>query len=189
VSDELEYHPKAGSVPWKVIKFLMANPDEELSRGDIAVKFDAFGAQLDSVLQIACARNVLKKARNREMEVVWMLGTNRNVVLDELVEQPVPDLKAAVGSMATAGAKAMESLRQEGFPEIRKNTPLMDEKTRRKVDFYAWLARFEVHDSAEFPEAFLAEMRSMVKGYGAEAQRQFNVVKVAHGRWGVERTA
>lgn len=186
VSEDLEYKPKPGSVPWKVIKFLMDNPDEELTRGDIVVKFDTYGGALDSTLQIACARNVLKRGRNSDMDVVWMLGTNRNVVIEEYVDPVVPDLAGAVKAMTVPSLPAIQP---GSFPEIRKNTPLMDEKTRRKAEFHAWLAQFDVRDSAEFPEAFLAEVRAMVKTYAAEANRSFNVVKVAHGRWGVERTA
>jgi hypothetical protein len=167
-----------------VVKFLMDNPDEELTRGDIAVKFDTFGGGVDTVLQIACARGVLKKGRNSDMEVVWMLGTNKNVVLDEFVPPEVPDLVKAASAMVTT-----PQLEMSGFPEIRKKTPLMDEKTRRRVEFHAWLGKFDVQDSAEFPESFLTEVRAMVKTYAGEANRSFNIVKVANGRWGVERTA
>jgi hypothetical protein len=88
VSDE-KYSPKPGTVPWKVIKFLVENDDEELTRGDIVVKFDASGASIDTQLQLAVARGVLKKSRNSDGDLVWMLANGSAAVIEPLSEVPI----------------------------------------------------------------------------------------------------
>lgn len=78
------YVPRPGSVPWRVLSFLVANPDEQLTRGDVAVKFDCIGGGVDTILQLAVARECLKKTRNSELEVVWILGMVKRFRLDPL---------------------------------------------------------------------------------------------------------
>lgn len=47
------YMPEPGSVPYKILSFFHKNPDEELTRRDIAVKFDLPAVSVDETLLTA----------------------------------------------------------------------------------------------------------------------------------------
>lgn len=68
------YTPRPGSIAWRVIDFLTRNPDEELTRGDIATKFDCVGSSLDSLLSTAVRCGALKRIRNTHNELVWIVA-------------------------------------------------------------------------------------------------------------------
>jgi hypothetical protein len=121
------YVPKPGSLPWKVLSFLLANPDEELTRGDVGVKFDCIGAGIDAMLQLAVSRDALKKGRNSQMELVWILGLVKRFRLDPLPEAaddkqakaPQPSAQAAAPAPA-APAPAPQTHRAIKVVEIAK---------------------------------------------------------------------
>jgi len=77
------YTPKAGSLPHRVLTFMVLNPEEELTRADIATKFDANHSTIDSLLSLPVTRGVLKRGRNSDMDLVWSLGDCTDFVLDQ----------------------------------------------------------------------------------------------------------
>lgn len=183
---DVAYIPKPGSIQWKVVKFLVDNPDEELTRGDIAVKFDTFGGSLDSALQLPVARGVLKKSRNSDGELVWMLASAEKVTLAEYEEPAPASLQTTAHGWAQQSPGPADA---NGFPVIRKNTPLLDEKSRRELEFKQWLAQFEVSSSAEFPENQLAEVKKHATRYGKASGVKFYFARTGPARWGMERKA
>ena len=72
-----------------MIQFLRANPDEELTRGDVAVKFDALGTTIDTALVPAVEHKMLVKGKNGEAELVWRIGPKTKPALVTADGEPV----------------------------------------------------------------------------------------------------
>lgn len=59
--DTTPYRPQPGSVPYSVLAFFKANADEELSRADIALKYDIPRNSIDSILGLCFYHLLLRK--------------------------------------------------------------------------------------------------------------------------------
>lgn len=55
------YTPQHGSVPYSVLAFFKANPEEELSRADIALKFDVVRNNIDALLGQCFDHHLLRR--------------------------------------------------------------------------------------------------------------------------------
>jgi hypothetical protein len=123
------YVPRPGSLPWKVLNFLVQNPEEELTRGDVAVKFDCVGAGIDSMLQLAVARECLKKTRNRGGDLAWILGLVKRFRLDPLTETAddtqVQILQTAVEARPAPAPEVHRAIKvvQIGKPAVPEAAP------------------------------------------------------------------
>lgn len=80
--------PRAGSLAQRVYQFLSANPDEELTRSDIAAKFDIEPASVDKALSTAIINGWIKRERSEDSTFVWRLG--RGIDIDAVHQQPAP---------------------------------------------------------------------------------------------------
>lgn len=126
------YIPRPGSVPWRVLSFLVANPDEQLTRGDVAVKFDCIGGGVDTILQLAVARECLKKTRNSELEVVWILGLVKRFRLDQLPadadDKSVAALQKAMDHKPPAAAPQHQAIKVvEPLPSsVNRTAPVVN---------------------------------------------------------------
>lgn len=67
------YVPMEGTLGQKVLDFFKENPEEELTRADIADKFDVQAAKVASSLVHAVTRGPLERVRNHQGEDVWRL--------------------------------------------------------------------------------------------------------------------
>lgn len=65
------YKPRSGSVAARVIDFLSSNPGEELSRSDVAAKYDCSAQSVSSLLASAVDNGVLAYSRNDDLELVY----------------------------------------------------------------------------------------------------------------------
>lgn len=214
MTDELEgsttYTPRVGSIPYRVLTFLVLNPQEELTRGDIAVKFDCQASSVDTLLGIAVARQILKRGRNSEMEVVWSLGKSTDFVLDQtkgddepLVKLPsrcfpsarsaTPESESYIGRSAAPVRSPFQSASPVTLDladiKVRKGVRLMTKEERRRAEFSEWFAQFEVGDSAEFDEIHLPTIKTECRRHMREAKTKFRFEATGPGRQGVERTA
>ncbi|WP_295986427.1 hypothetical protein [uncultured Variovorax sp.] len=202
------YTPKFGSLPHRVINFMVMNPDEELTRSDIATKFDAPHSTIDSLLALPVARGVLKRGRNSDMELVWSLGDNPGVVLDQAKpEEGAGSLPArCYPSTRTRESesyidRSLPVAKASPFPsaapvildltgiKVRKGVRLMTKEEKRRAEFAEWFAQFEVGDSAEFDEIHLSTMKTECTRHMRETKTKFRFAATGVGRHGVERTA
>lgn len=204
------YTPRPGSIPHRVLTFLVLNPEEELTRSDIAVKFDCQGSSVDTLLGIAVARQILKRGRNSDMEVVWSLGKSTDFVLDQTNAGAEPLVKLPSRCFPSARAAASESESYIERParhqrpqlpsepadaidlkaiQVRKGVRLMTKEERRRAEFSEWFAQFEIGDSAEFDEVHLPTMKTECSRHMREAKTKFRFAATGPGRHGVERTA
>lgn len=191
------YTPAVGSIPYRVLKFLRENPDEELTRADIAAKFDANSAGLDTVLGIAKARGAIKCERNSEMQLVWKLGSkdafHLTADLAHQEEEAAPESSGEpLGSLVVKEKPAAGASLMPFEVALRKNTPLparpgaTDENAGR---YDLWFKSFEVGDSALFDIQHLRSVVSRAARYNKEAGTRLRAVKVSETQGGVIREA
>jgi hypothetical protein len=73
------YQPRTGSLPYQVIEFFRANPEEELTRSDIAQKFGTEPKSVDGALAGAMAAQVIVKRNSADLGlVIFVAGPNIN---------------------------------------------------------------------------------------------------------------
>lgn len=200
------YTPKAGSLPHRVLTFMLLNPDEELTRADIATKFDANHSTIDSLLALPVTRGVLKRGRNSDMDLVWSLGDCTDFVLDHSnAEEPRGTTLPArcFPSTRSAGSDddSVAPMRTSPFPtappvlldlaniKVRKGVKLLTKEERRRDEFAEWFAKFEVGDSAEFDDIHLPTMKAECARFMRGTKTKFRFAETGPGRMGVERTA
>ncbi len=145
------YKPQRGSVPWKVLRFLVQNPDEELTRGDIAVKFDTFGGSVDTLLARAVAMGALKKARNSETELTWILGSAGKVDLGDLADETVIPSIAAVTSLPWKSFKPSNPGDDPELIPLDDNVPLIGPRAASTTNWAALLDRMQPGQSCALP--------------------------------------
>lgn len=195
MAEQSHYTPKPGSVPWRVLSFLKANPDEELSRGDIALKFDVPPASVEGFLASAIAHECLKRKRNDEMMVVWCLGANPRFTIEPEGSDPEQVQPARV---AHAAANPMRLTDRPPLPPphldldsvtIRKGIRLLTPEERRRKEFADWFDQFEIGDSAEFDEKHTPTIKTESNRHKKANQSQWKIAETGPGRFGIERVA
>jgi len=69
--------PRRTPLVQQVLAYLEQNPDEELTRTDIAAKFDVLPATIDTDLAPAVMGGRLQRERNEDDGIVWRLGSHK----------------------------------------------------------------------------------------------------------------
>lgn len=72
--------PRKDSVAWRVVDFLEANPSEELTRHDVAAKFDIDPVQVDDALKPVVSSGHIVRELNADSVSVWRLNFTRTGV-------------------------------------------------------------------------------------------------------------
>lgn len=67
----MSYTPRAGSIAYRVVEFFQANQHEELTKDDIAQKFDATPNNVHSLLIPVIEIELLSRTRNGDGEYVY----------------------------------------------------------------------------------------------------------------------
>lgn len=68
------YVPRAGTLASLLCEFFRDNPDEELSRSDIASKFDVNATSIDNSIKAAIDAGVIATKNSEDMTRVWVAG-------------------------------------------------------------------------------------------------------------------
>lgn len=71
---------KPGSIAWRVIDFLEANPSEELTRHDVSAKFEIDPVAVEGALMAAVASGHLVRELNADSVLVFRLKYSRTGV-------------------------------------------------------------------------------------------------------------
>lgn len=75
------YTPREGSVAFRVLEFLCANPDESLSAADVAVKFDCTRNNVHTLLAPAVsAGSLIRREDLEDGELVYRVGSGAPAV-------------------------------------------------------------------------------------------------------------
>ncbi len=204
------YKPKPGSLPYMVLTWMLLNPEEELTRKDVGLKFDVPSSSVDTLLNLPTSRGILNRKRNSEMEVVWCLGNSKDFVLDQSEAQPIklparcyPSTRRAAVEHEASDDVSEESTstppRSSVFPSVppvkldlkdiavRKGVRLMTKEERRRAEFAEWFGEFDVGDSAEFDEVHLPTMKAECGRHMRANKTKFRFAETGPGRHGVER--
>lgn len=196
------YKPQAGSVAHRVLSFLQANPDEELTRGDIAVKFDASQASIDTLMQLGVSRGAFKRGRNKQMDIVWTLGAPATF---EIEAAPAPAAVAPVPAPAPAeslapaqafgvgtGKKLLmpfdSPIIEGGAGTIIPNSPETVRQKQLKL-YDEWFARFGVDGAAEFDAKHIRDVAMLAGKYGKATGKQFRCRNIGNGKAAIIREA
>lgn len=168
------YIPKAGTLAERVCRFFLANPEEALTRGDIAHKFDAQPASIDSSLKHAVAATLLRR-RAEDDGVSWSAG---------------PALTAAV--LAAAGPLGKRAPTPP-MPDasallnaIEKSVPLPSSKGL--ADFEKVWAAMEKGDSLVLESSVAESLSHHARHWGKANNRTFTRRRQADGTYRLWRT-
>ena len=75
------YFPREGSVAYRVLEFLSANPDESLSAAEVAIKFDCTRNNVHTLLAPAVSAGSLNRKEDLEDgELVYRIGSGAPAV-------------------------------------------------------------------------------------------------------------
>jgi len=158
------YAPPRDSLAWRVCSYLTANPDEELMRGDVATKFGAEPAAIDTELAPAVAAGFLARVSTQDSGIVWRL-THRGG-------------KASPAPFAHSTKAARRALRPTPFNiaglKIESGIPL-SEPMPRASQWERLFRRMNRDDSIEFP----LEIRASVAHAKQKYRKQFAAVDFA----------
>lgn len=195
MTDSATYIPKPNSLPWRILTWMVLNPEEELTRRDIAVKFDTQPSTVDTTLGIAVAREVMKRTRNADAELCWSLGPSTNFVLESCQTEDDPVLlpprcfPPGERPAAPAPAPAVITVLDLDSIKVRKGVRLLSPEERRRQEFIEWFDQFDVGDSAEFDDEHAPTIRTESARHRKAKQTAWKIAVTGPGRTGIERTA
>lgn len=69
-----KYHPRPTSSVGRVLAFFAHNPDEELTRADVAVKFDIAPTSVVGTLRAAVEAGLISESRTAKGQLVYRAG-------------------------------------------------------------------------------------------------------------------
>lgn len=166
----MTYKPVEGSVPFKVIEWFKNNPDEALSSGDIAVKFDKPQRQVHSFLALAIEAGVLTRETDSDLELIYRLGNDVPATKPERTRAHV-SLRETMHAPSTP-RKALDididSIR------IDKGVP-MPQGRSKVIDWSALLARMSVGDSCLLPKRARTQITKVCTQAKRDAGRIFSL--------------
>lgn len=176
--------PRKDSLAWKVVDFLEGNPGEELSRHDIAEKFDIDPVQVDDALRAVVASGHIVRELNDESVSVWRLNFAKRGI-------PKP--------FAISLAEAKKARRAKRRPQvaidfsalvIEKEIALVDNSRKGSSEWEKLLGRMEAGDSVLLPiEARDAAAHAYAAYRRKHPATRFSVRKVGTGNCRIWRLA
>jgi hypothetical protein len=137
------YHPPQDSLAWRLMAYLQANPGEELTRGDVAAKFDVDVAAVDGLLAPAEKADALCRHLSNENGVVWRLGAKA-----PFPRAVVPSLIAARRALRKRQAVVIDFSSLVIEPGVTMPQPSFGRG--RKSEWKAFLSQLAVGDMVRF---------------------------------------
>lgn len=129
----------------KVVEFLEKNPEEELTRSDIATKFGVMASTVDGELKPAVASGRLVQSKDEDDALIWRIGGPK-------VTSPAPFAAAERAAKAAKRARRRAALAVDlKTIQVEKNVPLHEPE--RRMDLWNQLFRqmTDINDSFAVP--------------------------------------
>jgi hypothetical protein len=179
------YKPKAGSIPERVCQFFLANPEEELTRQDMALKFEMLPSSCDQIFKLAVEAGLLER-KTGDDGVVWSAGTRLTTAALTNEQTPPPSTtdkpKGFKGWLAKKGHQSAEGrTRAIDLPPpselillITKDVPLPSPK-QRSDDYHPVWAAMNVNDSIAVAPAAAKRLVNWARGWAKPHKRKFVV--------------
>lgn len=135
---------KPGSIAWRVIDFLEANPSEELTRHDVSAKFDIDPVAVEDALMAAVASGHLVRELNADSVLVFRLKYSRTGVPKPFAQTLADAKKATRKPPVVIDFDALV---------IESGIPLVENKGGTKKAWPTLFERMKLGDSVLFPLA------------------------------------
>lgn len=120
------YIPKAGSLAEEVINFLMANPDEELSSGDIAVKFDHLQTSVTTGLKTAVHwQHLTCEPGSPNRQAIYRLGPARIRMLQDAPSASTIE-DSASNALCSYRGQGLDVTRTPGCLRVSNGSQVLD---------------------------------------------------------------
>ncbi|MBQ0917228.1 hypothetical protein KBW71_02125 [Hydrogenophaga aromaticivorans] len=122
------YTPKPGSLAEEVISFLMANPDEELTSRDIAVKFDRQINAITPALRTAVHwQHLTCQPGNPNRPAVFLLGPARRRMLENAAQDaPEQPTDSASNALCSYRGQGLDVTRTPGCLRVSNGSQVLD---------------------------------------------------------------
>lgn len=133
------------SVAWRVIDFLQANPTEELTRHDVAAKYDIDPVQVDDKLRPAVNSGHLIREVNADSVLVWRLNYSKRGTPKPFAVSLAAAKKAARARRRSRVVIDFASL------VIEEGLPVIENRPTRGGEWGALFGRMKAGDSVLFP--------------------------------------
>ena len=163
----LQQTPRKHSLIQRLCEYLEKNPEEELTRGDIATTFRADTSAMDSLRRPAVNAGRLVQARNDDDGLVWQLGGPK-------ARTPHPFAAGEQAARAAFKARRRAALAVDlGAISIEKNVPLFVRPSRRAGwnELFRQLA--DIHDSFAVPNEAHSALAHAAQTYRKECAPDF----------------
>lgn len=188
----MSYIPKAGGLAARACTYFQANPDEELTRADVASKFEVPASSVDGLLAQCFVNGLLNRARDSDGAAVIVAGPKLKDL--QLAAAPTsgaaalltaPSTPPATATTVAAGAPAQGSEGKKRGGVRRRLPPLPIEKlvvakgvpipepNRSKKGETRWdelFAKLKPNDSVAIPREYASainkamQVRAKAKG-------------------------
>lgn len=176
--------PRKDSVAWKVVDFLEGNPGEELTRHDIAEKFDIDPVQVDDALRTVVSSGHIVRELNEESVSVWRLNFSKKGI-------PKPfAISLAEAKKARRASRKTPVMIDFGSLVIEKEIPLVDNTRKGNSEWEKLLGRMTTGDSVLLPlEARDAAAHAYANYRQKHPASKFSVRKVGQDQCRIWRLA
>lgn len=168
------YTPRSGSLAARLIAFFQENPDEELTRQDIAVKFIVQPSMIDAELNMAIDQGAIATKNGESMERVWVAGRRikRVRVVKAQADDPRPRRRPASPAPDDMPLPSQIVI-EKGVPKPKR--ALASEKY---VDVFM---RMEVDDSFAAPASCCKRLYEHARKFGKQVGRRFTLRRADDG--------
>lgn len=191
-----DYAPYHGTRAAAVVAFFQACPDEELTRSDMAAKFDVQASSVDTMLS-RCVATGLLRTDSTENGKVWQAGPN----IGRLKASPAPVLPAGVpvGKRADATTPPLRNKPPRRLPpldvnalEVRDDLP-MPHPQGPEPTYPRLLAKLTAVGQCVtgIPRAYYGALGKAASAYGRKQTppRRYSVQNIDDASCGVWRIA
>jgi len=173
------YAPKTGSIAERICAFFRENPDEELTRRDIADKFGCASSGVDGILFGAISHGVIATRNNEELVRVWCAGTAK-------AEAPPADK-----AKRTYSPRVPLPLIDLSKVAVRAHVPMpVAQRGKGETRYDELFDKLEeVGASVLLPKLYAPAVSKALQTYAKRTSRQFKVRTVDAQQCGIWRTA
>ena len=180
------YQPQEGSIAWKVIEFLTTNPEESLTKHDVAAKFDKPASNIHTLLRPAVDAGVLKRETDADGELAYCLGSGTPHITANPARHPTlrPDTLMAgvkLGKLPRDIAIDLTAI------ALLDDVPFPGRAGAAKLDWTVLFNRMRVGQSVVLPKRHRAILMKAVTRWKVDGKGEFTLRKISDTQVGLWR--
>lgn len=125
-----QYKARVGSMPARLLDFLKANPEEELTRADVAQKFDMPTTSVNACLEPAVNGGALVFERNADLDFVYRLPrAGEKPPGRKPATSPWPAVAAPAPAAAPAAPDVLADMARIDALSVDEDVPFVSQRT------------------------------------------------------------